>query len=300
MKSSQLLLSLVLFGLLCVALSAKKFDSRTLVDYAKTPGGYIHKSCVHNVGNGAEITRNSDDTITVVRPDGIRHRILPCSYPHYPVGVDGNGWQVFAYYDAGTTLSSYNGSWNVPDIPSKYANQLLYTFTGLQNSFSLSKSAPAGVDIIQPVLQFGPGPAGGGAFWGFASWYVTSTGVALHSNYVDVNPSDTILGTMNKGPDGTKWNINAYDQNTQQNSTLIMGEKLGRMEPFAFVTLEVYDVTDCTQYPKSPLQYVDLAIELCDQTGCKTTQPAWQTESQQVICNEAVTVNGADSVTISF
>jgi hypothetical protein len=212
------------------------------------------------------------------------------------MAVDGSGWQVFAVYDAGNSLAAYNGTWNVPSAPPKYANQLLYTFTGLQNDFGMA----GGVDIIQPVLQYGPGPAGGGAYWGVASWYVTSTNVALHSTFTEVAPADSVYGTMVKpDPSGMKWIIQALDTTTGVNSTLIVNRQLGKIEPYAFVTLEVYDVTDCTQYPTDPLLYTDLAIELCD-TSCRADQPKWATQSQQVICKEACTVNGPDSVTITF
>jgi len=289
-----LLLCFLLFGLLCLALSAKK-DKKALADYVRTPGGLVHKTCVHHVGHGAEVTHNEDGTISVSRPDGIRHHILPCAHPRLPA-VDGDGWQVFAVYDAGNTLASYNGTWNVPSAPPSYANQLLYTFTGLQNSFGLV----SGVDIIQPVLQYGPGPAGGGAYWGVASWYVTSTNVALHSTLVEVDAGDAIFGTMVKpDPSGMKWIIQAYDTKAKTNSTLIVNKQLGKIEPYAFVTLEVYDVTDCTQYPTDPLAYTGLAIELCD-TSCKAATPAWTTQSQQVICKEACTVGDDSSVTITF
>lgn len=290
---------LCFFCLVFVALSAKKFDKSLLKDYAKTPGGYVHKTCVHHVGHDAHVNHNEDGTLSVFRSDGNRHRILPCPYPRLPVTVSGDGWQVFAVYDAGQTLTSFNGTWNVPSAPTAYNDQLLYTFTGLQNSFSMV----SGVDIIQPVLQFGPGPAGGGAYWGMASWYVSSTNVALHSTLVAVNAEDVIYGTMVKpGPSSDQWTINSYDETTSANSTLTVNRKLGQYEPYAFVTLEVYSVTDCQQYPAEPLKYTDLAIELCaaNQASCTPAKIVWQSQSQEKICKEACTVNGPDSVTISW
>lgn len=52
-------------------------------------------------------------------------------------------------------------------------------FSGIQNSTM----------IYQPVLQWGESAAGGGNYWGVASWYVDGQGgLALHSNLVRVNP----------------------------------------------------------------------------------------------------------------
>jgi len=292
-------LSLLCFLCLVFAvLSAKKFDTKSLKDYEKTPGGYVHKTCVHHVGHNAEVVHGDDLTITVYRSDKTVHRILPCPYPRLPSNVDGNGWQVFAVYDAGKTLGSYNGTWNVPTAPSVYNDQLLYTFTGLQNDFSLVN----GVDIIQPVLQFGAGPAGGGAYWGIASWYVASTNVALHSTLVEVEAGDSIRGTMVKPtPDSDQWTIIALDTTSNSNSTLVVHQKLGEFEPYAFVTLEVYDVTACTQYPKDPLNYGELAIDLCTgKSECTPANPDWQVQSQEKICNEDAVVNSPDSVTIDW
>jgi len=277
-----------------------KYNPKSLVDYVPTPSGYLHKTCVHDVGNNAKAVPQFDGSIFVTKEDGSHLRIPRCNYPRlinemrpHPQ-VDGSGWQVFTVWDAGQDLTTFNGTWNVPSNPPSYNDQLLYTFTGLQNSFG---DGEQGVDIIQPVLQFGDSPAGGGAYWGIACWYVTSTGIGLHSTLQPAAAGDNILGVMTK-PSATSaaWTIVATDTTTAATTQLLVDKSLGKFEPYAFVTLEVYSVTDCNQYPTDPLNYVNLEIDVNSQP----VTPQWQTQSQQQICSESIVVNSASSVTINF
>jgi len=235
----------------------------------------------------------------VKKEDGSHLRIPRCNYPRLLIDdgrskVDGSGWQVFTVWDGGKDLTDYNGTWNVPTKPSSYNDQLLYTFTGLQNAFGDEEQ---GVDIIQPVLQYGVGPAGGGAYWGIASWYVASSGAALHSTLQPVNDGDSIFGIMTKASATAEaWTITATDTTSGVTTTLNVNKKLGEFEPYAFVTLEVYSVTDCSQYPTDPLNYVNLIIDISKQPAV----PKWQVQSQQQICKEAATVVSPTAVTITF
>jgi len=270
-----------------------KYHPASLRDYVATPGGYLHKSCVYDVGNNAKVIRQFDQSFFVTKEDGSHLYIPRCNYPR--MMVDGDGWQVFAEWDAGKDLTDFNATWNVPTNPPTYNDQLLYTFSGLQNSFSFN--GEQGVDIIQPVLQFGDSPAGGGAFWGIACWYVTSTGIGLHSKLQPATAGDSIFGVMTKpSASSSSWSIVATDTTSGVSTNLAVDKKLGEFEPYAFVTLEVYDVSDCTQYPTNPLLYTDLIIQVSNQP----VTPVWKAQSQQVICKESCTVNSATAITIAF
>lgn len=60
----------------------------------------------------------------------------------------------------------------MPAIPEDLS-ALIYYFEGIEPA--------AETQIIQPVLQWGNSPAGGGQFWGYAIWEVFS-GVAVHTD----------------------------------------------------------------------------------------------------------------------
>jgi hypothetical protein len=84
-------------------------------------------------------------------------------------------------------ISWYNQiwtNWTVPNIPSITSPQLLYFFNGLQGSRS----------ILQPVLQWGFSPAGGGPIWAMANWLVYADGTAFHDSIKGVFPGSTITG----------------------------------------------------------------------------------------------------------
>jgi len=276
-----------------------KIHPSSLKDYLPSPSGYLHKTCIYDVGNNANAVKESDGSFSVTKEDGSHLRIPPCKYPRLVVKsgkqqIDGSGWQVFTIYNAGSDLTSFNGTWNVPTDPASNHGQLLYTFTGLQNNFFDGEQT---IDIIQPVLQYGASPAGGGYFWGIASWYVTSSGVGLHSTLQNVTSGDSILGTMAKSSATSQnWAIVATDTNSKVTTKLTVNTKVAKLEPDAFVTLEVYSVTDCSQYPTDSLNYVNLAVDVSD----KPVTPTWKVCSQQQICNEAATVVSPTAVTINY
>ena len=74
-------------------------------------------------------------------------------------------------------ISYFNTTWLVPPAPATYNGQLVYLYTGM-------KPADYGA-ILQPILQYGVSPAGGGAYWPVANWYVTETD-AYYTSLVDV------------------------------------------------------------------------------------------------------------------
>lgn len=62
-------------------------------------------------------------------------------------------------------VSLLYGEWAVPPAPPANDGQILYFWNGVEPD---DNSA-----VLQPVLQWGSTPAGGGAYWAVASWYFT-------------------------------------------------------------------------------------------------------------------------------
>jgi hypothetical protein len=81
----------------------------------------------------------------------------------------GSGWIAYTYWNNGTgkSITSFKTRWVVPPAPVSNDGQLIYLFNGIQNY-------GYNYGILQPVLQWGASPAGGGSYWAVASWYVTS------------------------------------------------------------------------------------------------------------------------------
>jgi len=260
--------------------------------------GRIHPDCTHGVPDGSHIINYGRGKEKHVRlPDGTVKVLPPCKHGFLPEPeyVSGSGWQVYAYYNGSNQLTMYTGNWVVPPNPASNGGQILYSFNGLQNSFS-GAGPDIDIDIIQPVLQYGTTPAGGGNYWAMASWYVAEDGTALFSTVLKVKVADMIYGIMEMtSPD--HWFISGNDTNSGKSTSLSVSKPNTKFEPWAFVTLEVYEVTNCDQYPANgKIPYTNLAIT--SKSGPET--PNWTTGTQQKICKESISVESPTAVTISF
>jgi hypothetical protein len=78
---------------------------------------------------------------------GITGPLLPQNWVTY-ASVKGNPPQLIEHFES---------TWQVPHAPVFQNNQVLYLFNGMQNA--------AQNQILQPVLQWGHSPWGGGNFW---------------------------------------------------------------------------------------------------------------------------------------
>jgi len=262
-----------------------------------TPGGYYPKSCVHQVSESDAVVRPLESGhVHIEYSDGTKKVIPPCSRER-DILANGHldeqeGWVAYTYWEAPSVVTSYVVTWTVPPNPTTLDTQTLFTFTGLQNdyTFSTPNGPRQGVSIIQPVLQWGPSEAGGGSYWSIASWWVGSN--AVWSPIKKVSSGDIILGTMVYNGNQT-WSIIARDQTSKVSTTLNV--KVGVQEHYAFVSLEVYNVATCGDYPNGVIPYTGLVVK----NKGKVLSPKWQKEVINQ-CNEAVQIQSASTVTIKF
>ncbi|MFT3838603.1 MAG: MYXO-CTERM sorting domain-containing protein [Myxococcaceae bacterium] len=244
----------VLPALLCLAVACappsapKPLETKTVKSalevpegYRPTPFGWMHESCVHAQPSGSKVD--------------FKH-VVPCAYPKVVVNPkppgDGhppaaNGWQIDTQAMVGTPMIHMTSIMQVPANPSTNSGQLDYFFPG---------ASPTNADsILQPVLQYGVSPIGGGTKWGIGSWscdVVTSAG-CHGSDLKDVASGDVILGTI----DGTNcdtgghcdWAITTTDLTNGETTTL---NTTGDIHAYPWLfsgVLEAYSVTKCTDYP---------------------------------------------------
>jgi hypothetical protein len=158
--------------------------------YAITPGGIRPKSMIHTVGPG-QIVKRTDGIFK--RFDLYKNEFFdlpPVDVAPPQLPALGSGWITFAAYTESRTnvITSMTTRWTVPPAPGRQKTQLIYIFNGLQDS-------PV-THILQPVLQWGISPDGGGQYWAVASWFVDSSGNAFKSTLVRVNEGDVLTGTM--------------------------------------------------------------------------------------------------------
>lgn len=232
--------------------------------YLHTPGGIAHhETCVHSVPLGARLEQLKDGSFLVhVERDGemISTPIQKCTKPFLRlkkqdtsgpnVYQDGYILDAHDYFKCDNCPPLYNqkrqqnvevgflgGQWKVPQNPPQ-TGALLYLWNGIVSS--------SGDDVLQPVLQWGLGPAGGGNYWGFASWYVGPAG-AFHSQYdTNIAPGTVITGNTKLLGD-QEWLIEGLynSKNISYSISLAQaGQQFG-----VYLALEGYSVTSCEQFP---------------------------------------------------
>ncbi len=149
---------------------------KTVDDLVVTPGGYRHTSHVHAIGPGHRLDLARG---TIQQMDARGHlvhdfgplQIKSSGKPLMPGNVSrhptlaaglGEGWIAYAGWtnDTGHPVTLFSTMWKVPPAPKTNHNQVIFLFSGIQNS----------TNIYQPVLQWGPSAAGGGPYWAVANW----------------------------------------------------------------------------------------------------------------------------------
>lgn len=228
--------------------------------WVQIPGELIRPECVHEIPNGATVEVGSDGRITgdVTRNGELIAHYDACAEDAFvtrprgrtgkldaPPGT-GNGWVEASVWDvplgSGDNLDFMGGNWTVPSNPS-LNGALIYLFNGMEPS--------TGNWILQPVLQYGQGAAGGGNYWAIASWLVGND-YAFHSPLEKVNSGNSMLGyTKLTSTSGSTlyWKVFAQDTTTGANSW-INAHTSGIHWTWAYAAvLEAYDVNSCSNFP---------------------------------------------------
>ena len=235
-------------------------------DLVRTPGGYRLKSVVHQIEPGAMLTMAGDvlkkmdvagrelrsfgvlrarPTLEPLMPGNVAHEVPLAGITAADAAVVpalGSGWISYAYWtnNTGRPMTRFSTQWVVPPAPATNHNQTIFLFNGIQNSTM----------IYQPVLQWGPSAAGGGAFWSVASWYVDGQGgPAFHTNLVRVNPGQVLTGVMwQTGHPGNLFNYNCEFTGIANTALPINNvEEL----TWNIETLEAYGCQQCSDYPNT-------------------------------------------------
>jgi len=240
---------------------------------------------------------------TVYYANGTKFAVVPpsktCGLPEHSSNERvKHGWQAYSTYYYPKGIGQFLGNFSVPDTATDPSNELLYIFTGLQNIDWIPEPNSPGprqaFDIIQPVLQF---PGDKGKYWSIKSWYVTVFSGYYVSPEVKVDSGDVIYGNMTQtGSDS--WFIESLSTNLGVSTNLTCSNKRLVSQPWAYCTLEVYNVNSCNQYPDNPILFTGMT--LADVNG-NPLIPTWNvTQGVEPACKEHAVVNSPGSVTIYF
>lgn len=235
-------------------------------DYVAVPHARVHKSCIFEVPEGAIVDEDLNVVVNgkkIAGHDRCKHQAKKRSTDPNPTACPSGGSQASCWVEDNNFFGTPNAwgiswfnalgaDWEVPQVPITFANQLIYMFPGLQD-------LPV-TYIMQPVLQWGVGAAGGGNFWAMANWFVSTDGSAMHTPLVAVSPGTWIHGEMDALWDSCdssgvcRWGIN-YAINGDWH-----GMTVNPTHPATWAfkgALEAYDSTrtsfpgSCDLYPSS-------------------------------------------------
>jgi hypothetical protein len=174
-------------------------------EFVVVPGGPVPKSNVHVVPEGATVHHTGSEVHLIAADGTIIHTATvsgkvpglakiasPTTSPSptAPAAALSTGYVAYSYWqnNAASNIASFSTSFVVPPLPAvDDAQQIIYFWNGLvPNSFDA---------VLQPVLQYGETPAGGGDSWAVASWWLVGSEVYCTSP-AQVKPGETVTGVL--------------------------------------------------------------------------------------------------------
>jgi len=240
----------------------------------------VWHECFHEVNSGDHVDDRGRSGVWLTGANGVPRKLPSCPKPNVPHrmmrrqsdssrAINLQGWQTWTSFNNlnNATFTTFNGNFTVPPAPASWPSNpdtaVIYVFTGLQNDNWVpdgeEPTTPTEFEIIQPVLQFGGGSEnGGGKFWGVASWYVTVDAGALYSKTTKLNPGDSIYGVMQQ-IGSTTWLIGAQAPSGLWTNLTVNKNRLSS-NPWAYNTLETYDVLSCDWMPAGATKFSSLLL----------------------------------------
>jgi len=255
--------------------------------YKIAPGGYkIHPDCLHAIdAEYYEIIEDKSSILTVLLNNGTKLKYPPC--PH-KILKHGAAWKAWTEYQDASLITNLVSKWKVPVDPQVNSNQILYYWDGVEPTDNQA--------VLQPVLQWGETPAGGGQYWAMASWFVSATHGAFFSNLILVDNDNTIIGTLTILKNGT-WVVTGEVVETKKRTQF--GYKPYSTDySYVYEVLEAYYVdTECDLYPiTGSLEFYEIRVE----AGGKSVTPIWKPRTQTANCGEKFSVESPDHVTLHW
>ena len=232
-------------ALLLPLLLAAPVDEEEMVT---APGGRRPKSSLVPIPEGGSINVSGNEVHVLDASKNIVH-VAQRDTVSPP---EASGWIAYAnVYNTGSPISSLTSTWSVPPFPqTPNHGQLLYLFNSIVPQASGA--------ILQPVLQFGVSPAGGGEYWSVSNWFLDSSGTYF-TPLVNVSVGQTLEGVITL----TSHTSTAY--NYTSSFAGIPNEIVVTNTPLVLVwateTLETYGVTTGTDYPTGSTIFSNINLQ---------------------------------------
>lgn len=218
----------------------------------------------------------------------------PCTCNTLPC----NSWMDNAgFWTHPQSIGGMSSVYTAPSSPPVTGGQTQFWFIGTENTDGLPRHGNgASRTILQPVLTYNPlgwckNSSNG---WCISSWNCCPAGVTTHSPYIqDVKPGEKYLMSWNMTqPD--IYEVVSQIVSTGQKTTLQALGK-GRNFNWADITLEVYAMSECSQFSGGPMTFGEIA--LWDSEMKPITVDKWLLTSKRP-CGGKVTQIDAKTITM--
>ncbi|KAJ7839701.1 hypothetical protein B0H14DRAFT_1066269 [Mycena olivaceomarginata] len=240
---------------LLVGLLAPFVLAAPTVEKVLAPGGYRANTNLHEIPAGGSLAHVGTDIHIIAANGTVVQKVTAGTPTKVKAAVSPleTGWVAYASWlnTGSSAISSFTTSWKVPPVPTANHGQTVFLFNSIEPN--------SGTAILQPVLQYGPSAAGGGAFWAVASWYLDS------SNTFFTTPVRTTAGTTLNGiitltsSSGSSFNYNTQFTGISGTSLSITG---AAQLTWATETLEAYGVTTISDYPAGSTVFSGINLKL--------------------------------------
>ncbi|MBA4409741.1 MAG: T9SS type A sorting domain-containing protein [Bacteroidota bacterium] len=181
-----------------------------------------------------------------------------------------DGWNTYAVYltsQVNKPPTYFSAKWIVPPAP-KESDQLLYFFNAVM-SIDFLENGNHTDHIIQPVLQWGLSPAGGGKYWAICNWYVTNELEYFHDSLIVVKSGTLLEGVLKQT--STSNNRFSYNSSFSGYPTGLQVDNLPQIL-LTYIALESYGAERSDEYPTNQkIKFFDIHLE----TDTKNTKIPW-------------------------
>jgi Secretion system C-terminal sorting domain len=197
-----------------------------------------------------------------------------------------DGWTTYATCKISISypgaLDFFSTDYIVPAQPLNKSNQLIYIFSGIG-------TIEQGVaSILQPVLQWGKSPAGGGDYWSVCNWFVTSNQF-FYDSLVKVDPGTRLQGLIKlQSIADTLYNYTSSFTNLTSEFQI---NNVPHLHTF-YEVLETFNLNNCNEYP--PQEKIIMS-NIKIKTGNINPPTYWYTMNEVVGCGQLTKIVDSSS-----
>jgi len=209
------------------------------------------------------------------------------------------GWVEFAHWWSPEAITSLSGTWIVPPPPVATDSQTLFLFLGLQDDSTYV------TELLQPVLQWGRSPAGGGAYWSLSCWYLhvpaLEDALLTASTAVRVTKGQSIDGHVRRREINDT--LSVWECEATTDGGVMTGlEVVSDMDlRYSYAALEAYGKSmSCDHYPDTQLTaFTNIRLET-DGQPVDTSGIQWDTTVVVPGCGHRVDAKGASEIDLHY